>query len=1135
MWELDQLSKLPFIGDILKALVQPIMEVYPAPTSFFVGALLGWFGFKSLTESLYSHAFEEFDDDTLTRIRAPTPFDPLRGAICDRTDVVLPWCLPSDGARRDIWKGVLSLATEGVGYKKSRRIPFWRHFSTPETPFGWTILMGESGSGKSRLAVEAARHLARRDLYGGATRVLHRSSLLRLRTWWRVQFRHMRCGGDDHWDAGWLWAGANPGDDGAYPTWVARRGLSELWSERIKAWKPRRPTFLLLDDPLLNDAKKAVETLEAASKHFRHPVRLLIVNQTAPFELGLTKPTEHWTTIGELNPLVQPLVINDKCRFTEQDIRTLRAKDLFAGRFPLHNDEEIRKFLAKTRGNPLLVEVGVKWLRDGKALNDITEAALLTDRVDRIVNALIEAGLSETSHHRAIAVATLAAASDSFARRDLVVVDYPLPIVEPRELKRIFPIDIADLRDFLPPVRPEMFGDAFVRRVVIHASESEREKLFATAWRVNARGMLRSALRLGRRPDDPLAIALSAGPPDTIALDPLDLALAYSESAALIPRTEWESDQYDFGLLHEPLANKRIEKVDAAKAFTYAQRFLATVDASRSTHVERSEMVSRFIATSIVHAEKAIEPPAANDVVQLFARWSDAAGRNEIFQHYFSRYFRDGYTKALDTEFCKVVVGLLQRSLDTEANVFHRVQLWTELSYGFRASPLVCEWIANTIDKMIRRLTGTNELQGRARDLQLLRIRAWCHVAVAFRWKADVADCERAAHQVDKIAEPFKGQPEFELQRARAWHRLTFPVSRQPDAANCTRIAREVDKIAEPFKGQPEFEFQRAEAWRNVAFALTNPPDAANCERAARLVDEIAEPFKGQPDFEIERVEAWSSVAFANLHDAADLHDAANCERTARLVDKLAEPFKGQSEFERQRAETWSAVAFAFANVPDAVSCERTARLVDKIAEPFKGQSEFERQRAEAWRAVAFAFANVPDAANCERTARLVDKLAEPFKGQSEFEGERAKAWSAVAYAFANLHDAANCERTARLVDKLAEPFKGQSEFERQRAEAWRAVAFAFANVPDAVGCERTARLVDKIAEPFKGQSEFERQRAQAWSAVAFAFAKLRDAANCERTARLVDKIAEPFKGQPVFPDFETESRKAWDQVRACT
>jgi hypothetical protein len=1105
-WVLNRLSTVPLLGELLIALLRPILAIYPVLTATVVGLIAGIFVPRSWCESIYTRAFEQFDDDTFARVHEPWPFDPLRGALRDPSDVALPWTLAPDGPRYELWKALLALSTTSLEYKS----PFWKMFSEPEMPFGWTVLMGSTGSGKSRLAVEIARHLARRDIFGETRRP---SLSLRLHTWWKVQVRRQRCGSEDPWDAGWLWAGVNVGPHAtgqnvrhcsAYSEWTARLAIGQEWIDKIKNWKPRRPTYVLLDDPLLNDAKQAVECFVAQAGRYAHPVRLVIVNQTAPFELGLIKHENLWGTIGIPAPLVAPVVITAECRMSAQDIRRLNGQNLFSGRYPLSKTEEIRRFLAATRGNPLLVEVGVKWLRDGKSLTDMTESALLTDRVDRVFNALAEAGLKETTHFRAIAVATLAS-SDSFARKDTIVSDYPLPRLEASELSRIFP-DGVNLEIYLPPIRPEIIGDEFVRRVWSQATETERKKLLTIAWRVNARGTLRSSLRIGNRADDLLARDLATGPPENIGIDAVDLAQAYAESAALVPNIEWEAGLFSFGLLHAFVAETRIAAINAQNAFEFARKFLLTVNMSQSTHVERPKLTNRFLAKAILRvADDLRAAPNGTDLAEFLSSWSRHPTNPNVM--------RSGYKDTVSESFCQVIAPLLQHCIDVSGpDEFHRLELLYLLSESFQHSPLTMEAFANIFDRISSKY-NLNVLQ-----VQTWRGIIWSRLARAFANSNDADNCERAARMVDNVVRPFSGSIVFEHFSAQAWSAVADAAATAGDADNAERAARIVDEIAESLTDQQAINLERVRAWRSTAVAFGNIGDFANAERTARIASDVADLYSGDDDFQHLRAEAWCAV----VHGYGVAGNVENAENVTRLLHQISEPFMTQQRFGTELAEAWCFVSLAAANRGDPTKAEQAAKLVVTVSEQFLGSRELSYQCARAWRFVAFASGTKGDAINSERAACAVDGFAEPFGRDDDFQLERAFAWAAVAYGSSN--DTATAQRAARIVDQIAAPLASKEQGEYARSEAWLRVVHAFERSGDSENAERIARVVAEIGELTKDK-RIKLNIAKAWCFVARAYGRMGDKINAKRAALVVGETSLAFRG---ISEFDKQNELAW-------
>jgi hypothetical protein len=145
----------------------------------------------TMRASLHDRFFASFNDDVLRPVlslRKPNP---------DQNDashiVWLPWVLGKTGARRVAWD-TLKAWVNGVAAPASIKVPR-PHLSI-------ALLVGRPGSGKTRMAHEFARDLARRDLLGSDKP----NAKLRWRT--GVYLRRCHIGFsrkvDDPWDAGLL-------------------------------------------------------------------------------------------------------------------------------------------------------------------------------------------------------------------------------------------------------------------------------------------------------------------------------------------------------------------------------------------------------------------------------------------------------------------------------------------------------------------------------------------------------------------------------------------------------------------------------------------------------------------------------------------------------------------------------------------------------------------------------------------------------------------------------------------------------------------------------------------------------------------------------------------------------------------
>ncbi|TCR62980.1 ATP-binding protein [Bosea sp. BK604] len=537
-----------------------------------------------------SNRFRAFDDALLGRIGRAKPFDPFRGlevadflganrtegekiaaALLDdqgkpgrkdlgaesrRRRLLFPLPFPHDDmdpkrrpALAAAWNDLLRFARADVDA------------SGPAGGMRWTILTGRNGIGKSRLALEFARYLAQRPK--PTSDAAKATTAQRFRVFREAIFNRSQAG--IRWDAGWIGSVEEISVAGSPHTpRQHRKRLTESYLSRLSDWRPRRPTILVLDDAYPGDAARVINALSHASHH--HPVRLIIVGASVAEDLQL----EH-DAGGSLTPLARfdgkPIVLNDASGFDAADIRALTGLDGFRDWLPSallecsdqswgnRQTAAIDEFLAATEGNPFLVELALVALWQRRGIEAIDTSKLLSERADRVIQAIQSAGLHSRESLALFAAATLAGGADDLGpvARSTLLHSFPeaLPADAARKsLGGAVPQDLfdgLDLTTWIPPVRPRRIGLAVVRRIIAaFEGEDEQRKIAQriadAAWKAAPRATLRAAVttRSDKTSDDVLARALSVGPLNGMAIPPLTLAIAYIEEAVLVPRTVWD-------------------------------------------------------------------------------------------------------------------------------------------------------------------------------------------------------------------------------------------------------------------------------------------------------------------------------------------------------------------------------------------------------------------------------------------------------------------------------------------------------------------------------------------------------------------------------------------------------------------
>ena len=523
----DKLAKLAGVA-VTGRLVAPIV-------AFLGGGWLTWKA-RGLVRWSADSLFPPFDTDLLRPIRKPGALDPLwlPPSGTDQGMRPLPWVAPPrDSPRHAVWAALIALLSDDVG---EGRFDLLGYPSAPFVRFRWAMLTGRPGAGKTRMATEIARARGRRELLGrndvetrAERRRLARGASFRT-AWPFARRREAAVPGArddapwhdaDPWDAGWVVAASERGG-------LLRRQNSRFDDgslARLKAWRPRRPTVLVLDDPRPGDASRVINALLDGARRYRHPVRLIVVSQTLPQDLGLKLQLDGSWSAGPRAFIGSVLALDAAAPLSAGEVRrmfgALRLSGHLSGWKP--TDDNVRRLLLRSWGNALLVCLALQRIQRRHDAEIASADELLLDRAQRIVEALEAAGLGAAEQLRAIAWATLAGGPASAF--DLTAEPSPgdWPRFEPETLDAVPNLGAVWPAPAPPLVQPEPIGDAFVRLVLRRSDAATRRRVIAAAWRANPPAMLAAVRRLGQG-GDALAATLRSGPPPEAALDPLDMA-----------------------------------------------------------------------------------------------------------------------------------------------------------------------------------------------------------------------------------------------------------------------------------------------------------------------------------------------------------------------------------------------------------------------------------------------------------------------------------------------------------------------------------------------------------------------------------------------------------------------------------
>ncbi len=580
--------------DAFESLCKASPAILAGAVAFFIGL---W---RSKRFAVWAHdtLLASFNTDALQPVAVAKAFDPFWGGAPDgKQSLGTFWPDPIGSPRDRAWNDLLAWARRDIG-DGARPALWWRKRYLFE-PVTWALLTGRPGAGKTRLAMELARSLARRELLGDTARPAdpdaqeRNAKRLRRAAWrrrvWPTAKRHQ----DDPWEAGWVVARQSTG---AVPSWLDRPKMNDLALAKLKAWRPRMPTILLLDDPRKDDATNVIKLLHGMGEHYAYPVRLLITSQSIPLDLDLdgewTGESQVWhSDVAGFSGTV--VILTAAQALSEPEIRQVGGHMLLPARNWRNTDDEIRRVRHVTGANPYLVEAAFDWLRQDGLLSQLTRQALIEHRAARIVAALEAAGIGTRPHLEALAVATLAGGERlaEFARR-AAVLPKPGPneaalSFPPTALARVFSLDPAQV-DSLPPVRPALLGDGFIRYILHQAVDDPgmAGRIARAAWQANPYATLNAARRLVRA-GDAIGAALGLIPPAETGLPPENIALILLESAIQVPREEWDDRDVNDGSVALEAALDAIATLTPDAALELVPRLVALMEVQNAVTVVR--------------------------------------------------------------------------------------------------------------------------------------------------------------------------------------------------------------------------------------------------------------------------------------------------------------------------------------------------------------------------------------------------------------------------------------------------------------------------------------------------------------------------------------------------------------------
>ncbi|PZN99388.1 MAG: hypothetical protein DCF30_11975 [Hyphomicrobiales bacterium] len=732
----------------------------------------------------------------------------------------------------------------------------------------------------------------------------------------------------------------------------------------------------------------------------RHPVRLLIVNQSEPADLNLRIARQQADGGGVLAPLMAPLVLADDSAWTAADLRVAlvdirRPAPRNHQRLVLDR-AQVDHVIAITRGNPLLIELALMAILHGRPVESLTVDELLKERVERIELAIRDAGFPDC-FDPLLALATLAGGVSKAHLADLRMVREE----DIGDLSRLFPSETGDIRNVMPPVRPELIGDAFVDVAFARSQYSDdwRRRFVADAWTLNPAGTLRGALRIAGR-DSMLGRALAAGPPDDAALDTVLVAAAFAEAACVL-RPDDFGRRNDAVLL--PSAEARARALAAQDAIALLSQLVAL-----PSRLRRDEILlgPKWASLQYVLLENALTTRITSEIETLaglvpamFSAWQRCLGANQAG-----------------------LADLLPKP---------RPGVATPLTAGDLALLVDAAFAADAIQPQHNLAALFGELLVvNARALSTSMIDLEEHVSVLGRYavlRRSSLNASVFAADVEKLGASESATFPFVLGSARAQGAAAFATKH--DVAQCRLHVDRVETIVTGWPDDRDMQYERARSWRIMSYATKD--DATQCRLHADRVETITARWPDDRDMQHERAQAWRFMAFATKDDAAQ------CRSHVDRIETIVAGWPDDRDMQNERAQAWALMAYATKD--DAVQSQLYVDRVETITARWPDDRDMQHERAQAWRFMAFATKD--DAAQCRSHVDRIETIVAGWPDDRDMQNERAQAWALMAYATKD--DAVQSQLYVDRVETITARWPDDRDMQHERAQAWRFMAFA--------------------------------------------------------------------------------------------
>lgn len=1053
-------------------------EIDSSPLLIIIsGAFYSYKTSDKIIKKIYSRFFDAFNDNLFHPIGTAKSFDALWGGTTgEENPPVMPFLRSEGTPWHNAWNQLCELfPSETIAQTHEKK-------SDPKTfpLFSWGILAGPSGSGKSRLAVEFARWLRRETCYNDATK--ERTYVpSKFATWYRVQFWRKPCGPDDSWDTGWLRrvevkkADKSDGIPIGFKDHDCRTKINSL---QLATWRPRRPTFILLDDPFIGDSSKVIEELSNNSVEYKHPVVLLIVSHSIPEDLNLVRKNNgEWDRGGLANMGIDPIDMGGKQCFSDNDICKAAGKMLpVAVRLSTNIMLNPQPFVKKTTGLPFLVELGFSWLRSGeRQIKNMNQDVLLDERVKRIVTAVEQCGLSK-QFLEVMALATIAGSRQSISIENIPTelkgdLDsgymFTTEITEFLKLSKLFPFLEDNIKETIPAVRPMIVGEAFVRKIFTNPDMMGKnratlntiaKKIVAVAWKINSEETLRFSRHLGFIKGDPL-YSLFKSPPEGLFSTGY-LFQVYAKSAILLPvaaqpgTTRYKQAEEmmltAYGYIAD-LTDGEIEK---------NINFLFSLQRKNADYQWISfNSLSILMKTLIAHYIKS----------QCYS--------SEIFSQYITELWkiaqnRIGIYKSISTD---IDTGISQAF--TSCTIEKLLQIFSIVSCAWRKYGW-CEeigaWISGAItsDDILKQLVDKSfndsiiiphnligdsisknknakmlrnyvlyKVSGHENNYDIISVFS-CIISTAARL-ADVDESKTLCSQLKKFVDNFpQNNIIFQCCLARSWSNLCFHLSCTGDRAECKNYVAKIRTVIDTFPVgcSPFANIHMVYAIYYYASVLSTTNDDSEFEELISTARVIAKRFSNySTHFQL----SMSEILFLHCTIQSNMDSLDECTESIAEAKTIIDEFPESVEMQKVLASMFANFSTLAARKMDVEKCELAISAIKGIADNFRENVDIHDSLAQVWGEYSNIAAENKNIVLCEDCIQSLEDILIKFPSSEIISLYLAFTLCNYSWIFSCKKNIPFVHDVAMRVDNIGDKFPNICSIQHKRATAWRYVSFA--------------------------------------------------------------------------------------------